>query len=648
MSSSYRTHTSSTTPRLSAAHRRMLYDESAIDPEVVAERGVRTVRSGRELPKQFSWRQKRRAPGILFTAHRPNGKTSYIFRPDTPDPESPGHKYEQPPKCYGGAGNVLDVHPSHHHRIGDVSVPVMFCEGTKKADSMTSAARDAGLDIVVVSIPGVWNFLSDGKPIADMFDIPVEGRKVSICFDSDHLHNSNVQDAERRLAEHLITRGAKVWNTFLHDKPDGSKMGLDDFFAGGGTIAELRLLMRWHDPRDFVKVRLSRDERLRLALEDLERMFWHFEWKGMGGHSARDVYLKLIEGARRHGKVVDDGVRVKKAWGPLELEAKVSRRTLSKAIARLEEWGFLYRDNEGREVDKTGAFVLRATVNQYGEGRGQQEKATQVLQGSHHGGLHPRAARLRWSSPGSRPRRGTVEGTRMVRKGTRRPPRDPIKRLGKIRGHIIDALENAGGELEVRELAATLHKPRARDLVRAKSRGSTSGRNGPVIMLLQAGIVEWACEVGTRREVLRLTPNWLGALENARRLGKEVEADELAAKRHRLKSRAFHSRHRTAKTDRAPTEEELAVSRPKRLKRRRVDKLVAQGMARHFAEAAVWGTPGERPDPLGDVQPLGEPPRQRAGPRLVDGIYVHDGGCACEWCFDGLEVMSYATPGRAS
>jgi hypothetical protein len=647
MSSSYRTHTSSTTPRLSAAHRRMLYDESGIDPEIVAERGVRTITKSRELPKVYSWRQKKRAPGILFTAHRPSGETCTIFRPDKPDPKKPGHKYEQECKALGGSGNVLDVHPSGRHLINDVSVPVMFCEGIKKADSLTSAARAADTDILAVAISGTWNWLSEGEPISDVCAISVEGRKAIIAFDSDMLRNPNVQDAARRLAEHLEGRGAQVWIIYLPDQDDGAKLGLDDFFATGGTLSELRLLTRRYDPRDFVKVRLSRDERLRLALADLERTFWSFEWNGMGGHSARDVYLKLIEAARRHGKVVRHGIRVTKAWGPLALEAKVSSRTLSKAITRLEEWGLLFRDNEGREPDKAGTFVLRATVKYYGERDATEETATTALQGSHQPTLHLRAPRLRWSSPGRRPRRGTVAGTRMVRKGTRQPSRDPIKRLGKIRGAIIDALDAGGGTASLQEIAGALHKARPRDLVRCKARGSSSGRNGPVIMLLQAGIVEWACEVGEpRREVLRLTSNWREALADARRLGKEVEADELAARRHRLKSRAFHSRHRTSKADRAPTEKELAEGRPERLKRRRVDRLVAQGMARHVAEAAVYK--GARSAPLADIQPLDEPPRQRATPRLMDGIYVHDSGCECEWCSYDQWEPRYATPGRAS
>jgi hypothetical protein len=474
------------------------------------------------------------------------------------------------------------VHPRMRHLIDDTSVEITFVEGIKKADALTSQG------VLAVGITGVWNWLSDGEPIPDMLEIPVDGRRVNICFDSDMLHNPNVQDAARRLAEHLASRGAEVWVTYLPDKPDGSKMGAYDFLVAGGTVSELKMLMRRYDPADFTLVRLSRDERLQLALEDLTRRVWAFEWQGMGGHSARDVYLKLIEAARRHGKVVDDGIRVTKAWGPLELEAKVSRRTLAKAINRLEEWGLLYRDNEGRKLDKTGAFVLRANVNHYRRDRGTGEQATQFSEDSHQGGLQLRAPRLRWSSPGSRPRRGTVQGTRMVRKGVRRPPKDPIKRLGKIRGAIVDVLDAAGGTATLQEIADALHRARLRDLRR---------RNLP--MLEETGIVV------VEGDVVHLAENWLESLEAQRELGREVTtrytmivggaeqevviegADELAARRHKLKSRAFHGRHER-QADEAPAEDEMRDRREGYAERRR--QYITAAIARLFAERPEYRT----------------------------------------------------------
>jgi len=71
-------------------------------------------------------------------------------------------------------------------------------------------------------------------------------------------------------------------------------------------------------------------------------------------------------------------------------------------------------------------------------------------------------------------------------------------------------------------------------------KASEKGHDGPLVMLLEAGIVEWVSDVETRREVLRLAPDWLQRLEEARELGKEIEDDQLARTRLRLKSRAYH------------------------------------------------------------------------------------------------------------
>lgn len=515
---------------LSEDHRRHLVEESAIAPEIVAERGIRTITRGRDLPSVFSRRQKRRAPGMLLTVHRPNGETSHCFRPDNPDPKDPGHKYEQPSKHYGGPGNVLDIHPSRVHLIDDTSVPVIFVEGIKKADAITSVATAAGVEVLVVAISGVWNFLSDGEPIPDMFGIPVEGRKVSICYDSDMLSNPNVQDAARRLAEHLISRDAEVWITYLPDQPDGSKTGADDFFVAGGAFSELRMLSRRYDPVDFTQIRLSRDEKLSAAIEDLQRRFWAEEWKGQGGHSDRDVALKLIESARRYGKVVDDGVRIVKAWGPLELEAKVSRRTLAKALNRLEKRSFLYRDNKDRETDKAGAFVLRAGVYHQGTNLVTPELLSLAGPSSLPTDIHLRAPRLRWSRPAFTPKkREFMKGTRRVlRKSDPLPARDRIERLGKIRGAILDVLDAAGGTATLREIADALHRKRPRDIRR---------RNLP--MLEEAGIL------AVEGDVVSLSDNWLDRLKEARELGREIEADEVARVRYKEKSRSYHNRHKT-------------------------------------------------------------------------------------------------------
>jgi hypothetical protein len=106
-------------------------------------------------------------------------------------------------------------------------------------------------------------------------------------------------------------------------------------------------------------------------------------------------------------------------------------------------------------------------------------------------------------------------------------------------------------------------------------------------MLLQAGIVEWACEVGTRREVLRLTPNWLEAFENARTLGKEIEQEELDRERHKREREAYRNRHKV-KVDQAPTEDEMRRRRDDRGGRRR--QAIEEAIARLFAELPEYRT----------------------------------------------------------
>jgi hypothetical protein len=112
----------------------------------------------------------------MSTAHLSPKHQAMLVRPDTPD--KPGRRYEQPSKRCGGPGNVLDIHPSLRQLISDTSVPVIYVEGIKKADAIVTAARAAGAEILVVAISGVWNFLSDGKPIPDLLEIPVEGREA--------------------------------------------------------------------------------------------------------------------------------------------------------------------------------------------------------------------------------------------------------------------------------------------------------------------------------------------------------------------------------------------------------------------------------------------------------------------------------------
>ncbi len=525
---------------LSDSHRRMVYEESGISDDVAAERGYYTARLRSEVPEAFKSYQRKL--GLVVPMYSPDGETvGYQLRPDKP--RKGGPKYETP----GEIPPVVDVHPRMLEEVRHGDSPLLITEGAKTGDAATSR----GIPTVVLA--GVWGWCKPKvKPyqLKPCFDhIRLEGREVFVAYDSDCMSKSGVQDALAALVAALRDRGASVNAIYLPDAADGSKQGVDDYLAAGGTIREMFMLASEFDPADLGRIRLSRDEKLRSAVEDLERRWWAEEWRGRGGHTDRDVALKLIEAAAKGGKIHADGLRVKVSWGELQVGAKVARRTLSKAIARLEERGFMYRDNKGRKPDKSGAFVLRAKVDQYGKGVPQ---ATQELRACDPGGLPlrgvPDVPRLRWPRPKYTPRRGLVSGTRRARNSKPLPPRDRIERLGKIRGAVVDALVGEGGSLTLAELCGVLHRKRARDL-----------RRRVLPMLEEVGIIE------IRGAVVTLAADWSERLEAARRVGGEVEADELAERRRKLNSRAYHGRHEAPRS--RPSAEGLeAVRRSRKLR----------------------------------------------------------------------------------
>jgi hypothetical protein len=551
---------------LSYAHQKMLFEDSRIDPGVAQERGTFTASCGKDVPQGHGWLPKK--PGIVFPVHTLDGGTFYRLRPNNPGRLS---KYMQPK----GHPNRLDLHPRQHDRIKRPGGMRFVTEGEKKVDAGVSRG------LLMVGLSGVWNGQKDKELIPDWLLLPLEGERYSITFDSDITANPNVQMAADRQARLLREQGAEVYITLLPPAPDGSKQGLDDFFASGGTAKQLELLTTPYEAAVIERGRLTRDQKLRAAIEALWRKWWTAEWPGQGGHTDRDLALKVIEAARKHGKVVGNDLRVVKAWGPLMVEAKISSsRTMGKSIARLEGMGFLERDNGGRKADKPGAFVfrsvVRAGVKQYGEKGSQAETRNRQDGDKAPGTLHPRAPRLMWSAPKFAPRRGTVSGTRKVRQSKPPNPRPAVARLGKIRGAVVDALYAYGGSCTLAQLCRILHRKRPRDLVRRKK--SPKGRDGLLVWLEEAGIL--AME-GDR---VTLTEGWMDRLEDAREAGGELEAEELARRRYLDKSRAFHRRHE------APVSKPSAASL-KAIKRGREAK--AAGLAAIAERAAAAAKTGE-------------------------------------------------------
>jgi hypothetical protein len=529
---------------LSDSHQRQLKG-SAIAEEVAAARGYRTIRRRSEVPDDFANWQRRL--GLLVPTHSPDGQTSgYQLKPNKPILRKTGNapKYETPAE----SRITLDVNPLMLEEVRGGDSDLWVTEGPKKVDAFTSQGEPT------VGIIGVWNFAEPGSksrtPLSCWNHVRLRGRRVIIVYDADARTNPDVQEALRRLVTMLEGLGAEVLVVYLPAVNGDGKSGVDDYLAAGGTVAELRLMAAPYQPVDVGAERMSRDEKLRARVEDLERRFWALECKGMGGHTDRDVYLKLIEAAKRHGKIHPDGIRVVKAQGPLALEVKISSRTLWKSLNRLEDMELCYRDNEGWKAERAGAFVLRAGVSHKGRKPGQEGGTTPQEGGYGHGDLHLRAPRQRWSSPRRkrRLRYGMVPGTRQMRSKPTTEQRVPDKmldgvpRLGKIRGAVLDALDVAGGTLTLTELCDVLHRSRPRDVKRRL-----------VPKLEEAGIIETS-EAG---DVISLTADWLEALARVT----DQDADEKARKSYKQRRDAFRA-HRDGVS--AAGRESVRASREKR------------------------------------------------------------------------------------
>jgi hypothetical protein len=492
---------------LSDSHGRMLFEGSGIDPEIARERGYYTARRRHEVPEEFADYQRRL--GLVIPTYSPDGETvGHQLRPNKP--RTSKLKYESPQR----SRVILDVHPRMREEVRSGSGDLFVVEGSKKGDALVSQGAAA------VALTGVWMAhvpKSKPKRLLPCWDhVRTKGRRVFIVFDSDWRRNDTVHDGLEWLVGALEECGADVRVAYLEDAPDGSKVGADDYLVGG-TVAELKALCRRFERQDVGRIRLSKDEKLRALSTDLRHTFWTTEWKGMGAHSSRDVLLKLIEAAERYGKIHPDGLRVKKAQGPLALEVKVSGRTLWKALNRLEEWGLIYRDNKDRKRDRCGAFVLlctpRAKVSHEGRMHAAADKATTTTSPTREaafdaGDLPLRGPRQRWSTPARKrqPRYGMIPDTRQIRSKptTEERVRDEklagIKRLGKIRGAIVDVLETSGGSATLQEIADILHRTRPRDI-----------RRRILPMLEVAGIID----VDDSGQVA-LTADWIEALERDR------------------------------------------------------------------------------------------------------------------------------------
>ncbi len=224
---------------LSNRHATLLSD-SQISEAVAATRGYRTVTVKAELERLGFGRLQQRVPTLLIPIWGVHGDepATYQHRPD--EPRAKGGKplkYETPSK----SRMALDVPREARSELADPRIPLFVTEGARKADAAVSSG------LCCIALLGVWNWRGTnahgGKTaLSDWESIALNGREVFVAFDSDVMTKPAVFEALGRLSAFLKSRKAKVKIVYLRPAEDQSKVGLDDFFAAGGTVDDLYAL----------------------------------------------------------------------------------------------------------------------------------------------------------------------------------------------------------------------------------------------------------------------------------------------------------------------------------------------------------------------------------------------------------------------
>jgi hypothetical protein len=270
---------------LSDRHRAHLL-ESALTDEAIEARGYFTVGAdangaARLRDLGFDAKQSKLGECLVIPLHNWRGEVSgHAIRPTIPRNDTTTGK----PRKYElatGSTNTLDVSVLTRDKLADLQAPLLFTEGAKKADSAASRG------LVAISLNGVYglrgkNLKGGIATLAELDEIAFKGtiddkpfsRRVLLAFDSDWEEKDSVYNAMRRVAATLESRGATVKMVSLPSGPNNAKVGLDDYFANGGTVAGLHELARdliGVAEREKQKAEAKKAEKARQIAEEAKR-----------------------------------------------------------------------------------------------------------------------------------------------------------------------------------------------------------------------------------------------------------------------------------------------------------------------------------------------------------------------------------------
>lgn len=241
----------------------------------------------------------------------------------------------RPGKYRSPKGNGCRIYHSHlainsgryAERLKDLFVPLRITEGELKVEAAT--VHDTRR--LTIGLGGVnsWKDRYDGgeesQPLVDWEEIPLMGREVRLCFDSD-IGKPLVAAALRELAEFMASKGAHVLVEILPNGLDGERLGIDD-------------LIHRHGPELFHRIAgIARSPFKNRRKDGQDVLVWSFDPEPRDTHQ-RNVYLSGMLG--RHWRSSPDGKDRWQRWtGRYWAEVAGDDKLASaiEAFAELQSW----------------------------------------------------------------------------------------------------------------------------------------------------------------------------------------------------------------------------------------------------------------------------------------------------------------------
>lgn len=313
---------------LSSEHRRKIRS-SALADGLIDRLGWRSLPDGRlEIPY-------RKPDGSAETQH--DGSPWVRWRmPEAWRQRKEAAGEKKPPKYLSAKDAGCRLYHSalalaagnYAERLADRFTPLRITEGELK----TEAANAHDPERLTIGLGGVssWKDKRAGgevsQPLPELLAIPMKGREVRLCFDSD-LRKPSVAAALQELAEFLEEhRGARVLIEVLPHGLDGERLGLDDLIYRHGPAAFQRIAAI---AKRAFKVRQSKDGPL---------YEWIFDPNPRTTHERLAYLVALIGRQWRRG---DDGKESWLQWTGTHWEDVTGEDRLTaqiEAVCSLQGW----------------------------------------------------------------------------------------------------------------------------------------------------------------------------------------------------------------------------------------------------------------------------------------------------------------------